>query len=189
MSTSPFTILIDTKEKNPWTFEHVPGGCGEGTIVVPREWQALGDGYGDYTIKGTESQTCRWRLVVERKSLSDLFGTILSRRRRFEIELENLNQMEYAAVIVEANLSTVLNYRPKYWEEMKFSMDRQMKKHRQVIGSIQAWQLRYPIIRWWFLPRKYAETWAYRLFARWWKDNKAPRSRVRPIMIKRKYTQ
>ena len=179
---SPFIILIDTKEKKPWLFENVPGHKGEGIIQVDWEWQSLGDGYGDYTIKGATNPITKWRLSIERKSIDDLFSTILSRRRRFEVELENLDSMEYAAVVVEASLHKVLSYRPKYWNEKQLPLDNQMSKHRQVIGSIQAWQLRYPNIRWWFLPRKHAETWVYRLLARFHKDRMQSCS-VRSILL------
>lgn len=171
MAVSPFTILVDTKEKDPWQFSAVPGHRGEGILTVPREWHSLGSGYGDYTIKGANSKSTKWRIVIERKSLDDLFSTILSRRRQFEVELENLSKMEYAAVVTEADLSTVLNYRPHYWGECEMDLATQLKKHRQIVGSIQAWQLRYPVIRWWFLPREYAEIWVYRLFDRFWRDH------------------
>ena len=185
MTTSSFTILIDTLEKRPWKFQNIPGYKGQGTIKVPREWHSLGHGYGDYTIKGADSETCRWRLVVERKSPSDLFSTILSRRRRFLIELGNLNVMEYAAVVVEANLSTIMGYFPTYWKKQGLSVESQMDKQRQVLGSIQAWQLRYPNVRWWFLPRKYADTWVYRIFHRFWEDKMkdSRKSKVRGILL------
>lgn len=170
MSTSPFTILVDVNEKRPWRFGSIPGPKGQGTITVPWEWYNLGHGYGDYTIKGATSKTCRWRLSVERKSPSDLYGTVLSRRRQFVTELENLNKMEYAAVVVEANLMTILNYNPPYWDSQGLPKEARMNKQRQVLGSIQAWQLRYPNIRWWFLPRKYCPIWVYRLLNRFWMD-------------------
>ena len=157
-------------EKRPWEFQDIPGYKGQGTIIVPREWHSLGNGYGDYTIKGAVSDTCRWRLSIERKSASDLYSTLLARRRQFEVELENLNKMEYAAVVVEANLGTILNYCPKYWEEQEISIESQLNKQRQVAASIQAWQLRYPTIRWWFLARKYCSIWVYRLLHRFWKE-------------------
>lgn len=170
MIVSPFTILIDTREVQPWKFQNVPGKKGEGTIVVPRKWQSLGNGYGDYTIKGAESQDCRWRMAIERKSLRDLYNTVLTRRRQFVTELENLNRMEYSAVVVEANLSTVLHYIMPHWKEQKLPLESQFSRRSSVVGSIQAWQLRYPTIRWWFLPRKFADIWAYRLLNRFWED-------------------
>ena len=170
-TTSPFTILIDTREVKPWTFKEIPGYKGEGKLVVKIKWQSLGHHRGDYTIKeAATSKNCRWRLAIERKSVSDLYSTILSRRRQFVTELEMLNSMEYAAVITEGSLIKVLNYTPKYWVDQKVSEEIRFNRRRSVAGSIQAWQLRYPTVRWWFLPRTAAETWAYRLMYRFWED-------------------
>jgi len=156
---SPFAILIDTREVHPWLFKDIPGMKGQGRIIVPCHWQSLGTGMGDYTIKGMEDAKTGWRISIERKSLPDLFSTILSNRARFVRELEKLNKMEYAAVVVEAPLEQVISYMPPYWRDMEIVPEKQMGKKRQVIGSIQAWQLRYGNIRWWFLSRSYVEIW------------------------------
>ncbi len=85
-------------------------------------------------------------------------------------EASTLNDMEYAAVVVECNLSAVLMHTPRHWTENKVSTKDQLAMQRSVIGSIQAWQLRYPNVRWWFLPRKYADVWVYRLLNRFYED-------------------
>jgi len=167
---SPFVILVDTRESMPWTFSNIPGLKNQGEIVVKTEWQCLGNKLGDYTIKGAESPSTGWRISIERKAINDLYSTILSRRLDFEVELECLNDMEYSAVVVEAPLEKVITYSPEYWKEMEFTPDQQISKRRIVVGSIQAWQLRYPNVRWWFLSRKYAEIWVYRLLYRFWED-------------------
>lgn len=184
ITVSPFTILIDTHEVKPWKFQKIPGLKGQGNIVVPREWKSLGIGQGDYTIKGCVGEAGRWRVSIERKSLQDLYATILTRRRQFERELETLNCMEYAAVVVEANLSQVFSYQMPHWDEQKVPLEKRMARQRSVVGSIQAWQLRFPVVRWWFLPRylnklgekgkkikvPFAEVWVYRLLYRFWED-------------------
>lgn len=172
MATSPFTILVDTREQRPWTFSKIPGYKGQGTLTVPCEWRSLGNGYGDYTILGAEHScpVTKWRISIERKSPGDLFSTILTRRQQFLTELVNLSNMEYAAVVVEANLSTVMSYFPPYWKKQNIPKDSQLNKQRQVLASIQAWQLRYPTVRWWFLPRKYAQVWVYRLLDRFYRE-------------------
>ena len=167
---SPFTILIDTRETHPWLFKDIPGLKSQGQIVVPTERHGLGTRLGDYTIDGAISLRSQWRISIERKSLNDLFSTILSNRDGFEEELENLNIMEYAAVVVEAPLEQVVSHIPQYWIEEEISPDKQLTKQRVVLGSIQAWQLRYPTVRWWFLSRSYAEIWVYRILHRFWED-------------------
>ena len=85
MATSPFTILVDTREQRPWTFKKIPGYKGQGTLNVPCEWQSLGNNLGDYTIKGADHPVTQWRVSIERKSGGDLFSTILNRRAQFII--------------------------------------------------------------------------------------------------------
>ncbi len=168
---SPFTILIDSREVHPWGFRDIPGKKGQGTIIVPRKWYSLGNHCGDYTIEGTHLPSHpHWKVSIERKSIGDLYSTILSRRANFVKELEILNDMEYSAVVVESNLTTVLSHRPLYWKEKGISVEDQFSMQRSVIGSIQAWQLRYSNVRWWFLPRKYAEIWVYRILNRFYED-------------------
>ena len=170
LTISPFVILVDTRETRPWLFANVPGLKNEGLIQVRTRWQCLGNSLGDYSIDGAQSNETGWKISIERKSLADLYSTILQRRSHFEKELENLNCMEYAAVVVEAPLEYVITYTPDYWIEMKVTPNVQIGRQRAVIGSIQAWQLRYPTVRWWFLTRKYAEIWCYRLLNRFWVD-------------------
>ncbi len=170
VTVSPFIILRDRKEQTPWKFTGIPGAAGQGQMVVKWEWYTMGTGNGDYSIKGAINGDGTPRISLERKSLNDLYGTILNGRGRFERELLQLNDMEYAAVIVEANLADVMSYRPNYWYENKVSMEAQLAKQRSVMGSIYAWQFRYPTIRWWFLPRRYAAVLAYRLLDRFYRE-------------------
>ena len=170
VTVSPFDILVDTQEKNPWKFTGIPGKAGQGRMLVKWHWYSMGTGNGDYSIKGAINGDGTPRVSLERKSLSDLYGTILSNRDRFVRELEQLNCMEYAAVIVEANLDSVMNFVPPWWKEKELSLDQQLAKQRSVLGSFYAWQFRYPTIRWFFTPRKYAAVLAYRLLERFYEE-------------------
>lgn len=51
---------------------------------------------GDYSISGFES-----RVAIERKSVGDFYHSIGSDRERFEREMIRLQQMEFAAVVIE----------------------------------------------------------------------------------------
>jgi len=167
---SPFTVLIDTKETTPWDFGNIPGPGGNTEIIVPVLYQGLGNGMGDYTIAGLTSSDTTWQMSIERKSIGDLFGTILARRERFVVELENLNDMAYAAVIVEAPLEKVITHYPQYWTDMEMTPDQQLSKQKQVIGSIRSWSMRYPRVDWWFISREFCPIWAYRLMDKFWTD-------------------
>ena len=86
------TIIVDTREQRPWTFEGQPG------ITLAR---AKLDA-GDYSVKGLEH-----RVAIERKSFSDLIGTIFRARARFYRELERLRAFEFRCVIVEAGIREI----------------------------------------------------------------------------------
>lgn len=171
VTVSPFDILIDTKEQKPWTFRGIPGNSGQGSILVKWYWESLGTGNGDYSIRGFIDSDGTPRVSIERKSLDDLYSTILSRRENFVRELTQLNDMEYSAIIVEAHLDQVMTHVPKYWKEMELTVDQQLGKQRSVMGSIYAWQYRYRNVRWWFIPRKYCSIVCYRLFSRFYEES------------------
>jgi len=81
VTVSPFEILIDTKEQKPWTFRGIPGNTGQGSILVKWYWESLGTGNGDYSIRGFIDSDGTPRVSIERKSLGDLYSTIISRLR------------------------------------------------------------------------------------------------------------
>jgi ERCC4-type nuclease len=125
-------------------------------IVVKTEKRALWvDGLADYTINGHER-----RIQIERKSISDLFGTLGQRRQKFEEEVARLHETcHYAAVIVEGSLRMV----------------REWQGHgpvpKSVEGTIRAWSMRYSRVHWHLRPTRFdAERKAVELFDRYWKD-------------------
>ena len=172
VTVSPFDILIDTREQKRWKFVGIPGNKGQGIILVKCHWYCLGLGNGDYSIKGYIKHDGTPRVSIERKALSDLYSTILSNRNNFVREIEHLNSMEYAAIIVETSgLDKVMTYLPHYWKTENISVESQLSKRRTVMGSIYAWQYRYPGVRWWFVPRKIAPIVCYKLLARFYEEN------------------
>jgi len=87
---------------------------------------------GDYSLEGLEDV-----VVVERKSLADLFGCIGRERERFERELQSLSKIPYPALVIEASMADVL-------AGARFS---EVHPHAAV-GSIIAWSVRYRIPVW-----------------------------------------
>lgn len=172
ITRSPFTVIIDTKETNPWSFDNIPGMKGEGRIEVPTRRMTMGTGMGDYGIAEARCAKACWQMSIERKSIDDLFGSILGRRRLLEEEMANLNRMKYAAVMVEGPLEKVITYHPSYWEDQGMTEEQQLSKQRVVIGTIRSWSMKYPRVDWWFLSRSMCPIWAYRLMWKFWKDYK-----------------
>ncbi len=167
VAVAPFTVVIDTREQLPWDFAAIPadahqGGESAGCVVVPVVVGTLGA--GDYSVQGWET-----RVAVERKSAADLVGTIGQGRERFERELERLAVMDFATVVVEAELSE-LKLNPPPHSQLQF---------KTITRSVQAWQQRYPRVHWMFLPgRRAAMLWGYRVLERWVKEREKGREGV-----------
>jgi len=105
-------IIIDTREQTPWRF---PGSVSVGLKT------------GDYSVVGMEDIA-----VIERKSLDDLVQSITWERERFERELTRMMQIRWRAVVVEAGLPDVVEWRYK-----------SMARPESVVGSVIALSLDY----------------------------------------------
>ncbi len=159
MTASPFTIAIDTREQLPYAFEKIEAPRKNSNkkekllyLDLPTKITTLRS--GDYSIVGHESS-----VAVERKSAEDLYSTVSQGRDRFTRELQRLNQMEIAWVVVESEFRELLESPPKF---TKFNPT-------ALVRSIDAWQVRYPRVHWWFVPSRIAgEVKTFRLLYRWW---------------------
>ena len=110
---------------------------------------------GDYSIDGFED-----RVAVERKSLSDLYGSLGTGRDRFEREMVRLKDFEFAAVVIEAPWSTIINKPPS----------RSRLKAVSVVATIIAWMQRYRV-HWITCPNRiFAEKITHRILDRWYRD-------------------
>ena len=113
-SREPVTVVIDTRERKPYSFPHSVSG----TLAA-----------GDYSIPGME------RLVaVERKTKQDAFSSLGSGRRRFEREMKRLAELNYAAVVIEANL-------PEFLQPPPFTR----MNPKAALNSILAWSVKYRV--------------------------------------------
>jgi ERCC4-type nuclease len=140
----PSTIVVDTREQTPFTFSSIRADAreGGGLLTIPTVRATLRS--GDYSLLGHETA-----VAIERKSKADLYGTVSAGRGRFERELTRLNAMTAAAIVVEAELSTLLADPPDF---TRYSP-------KSLIRSVMAWQHRYPRVHWWFVPgREVAES-------------------------------
>jgi DNA excision repair protein ERCC-4 len=153
----PFTILVDQREKAPFDFvgylaDQRHGGGG---MIVTCSSAHLKT--GDYTISGHED-----RIAVERKSREDAYGTIGQGRDRFEREIERLNAMPWAAVVVEDSLGHLIESPPVHSQ-----LD-----PKTIFRSVIAWQQRYPRVHWVFCDsRRLAEAYTLRALERYWRES------------------
>jgi ERCC4-type nuclease len=162
---SPFTVAIDTREQFPFTFQGLKADADKRNkpILIPTEIVTIRS--GDYSIIGYQN-----RIAIERKSLSDLYGTIGGSRERFENELARLNELEFAAVVIEAGWSSIVCDPPP----------KSKLNPKIVYRSIISWQQRFLRVHWWDCPtRSFAERTTYRMLHRFWKaDQKAKKQGV-----------
>lgn len=88
-------ILVDTREQLPWALS------GPGVRLRRATLKA-----GDYSILGASG---RGGVILERKSLADLFGTMSAGLERFRRELDRIAAVKprFAAVVVEATEAEV----------------------------------------------------------------------------------
>lgn len=168
----PFTIVIDSNEQAPYTFTgiSVDGDKHKRRWVVPttrkplftmhRKLITLHDnrgqftkGLADYSIDGREEE-----IQIERKSLTDLYGTLGQRRNEFEAEFARLQDCKYAAVIVEAEWSQIADNAPAGLNA------------KSIVRTMMSWNMRYGV-NWWCVPgRRVAEVTAFHILYKWWME-------------------
>ncbi len=141
LKPAPFTILVDNREQAPYRFAAIPRIFGYSMARVERVYLPT----GDYSVAGLET-----RFAVERKSAEDLFGTLGQHRQRFEAEVQRLSEMDFAAIIIEADLREI--WRPAdYWPEWRSRL-----LPKSIEGTLVAWSIRYPRVHWWTVGSRYA---------------------------------
>jgi len=168
----PFTVLIDSAEQFPFTFDGMKTDGSEESrrpLIVPTERICLGrhpDSLGDYS-----TDVGQGRCHIERKSMEDAQGTILgfhrddddgsTRRERFEQELRNLAEIEAGCVVVECTFDDLVRNAP---ETKKRSAAQNSKT---LFRSVVAYQQDYGV-PWLFCEnRRMAELATFRWLVRW----------------------
>lgn len=157
----PFTIIVDTREQFPYHFTGFRADTRQRyrPLVIPVKRAALKS--GDYSIDGFED-----RVAVERKSLSDLYGSIGGERDRFQREFERLAEYEYAAVVIEAGWPAILHHPPP----RNPSKNGRLLLPKHVYRTAIAWQQRFPRVHWWPCDtRNFAERTTFRILEMFWR--------------------
>lgn len=108
MKNEQFTIIVDTREQQPWMFDNY--------VVASKKLDT-----GDYSIEGLEHL-----LAVERKkSISEFANNITE--TRFKDVVERLSNIKYAFLLLEFDLEDVLIYPVgstvprRLWDKIKIS--------------------------------------------------------------------
>lgn len=161
----PPTILVDSNEQYPWVFNCIPTDKAEGDaswlikverakLYIPPFGREL-DKSADYSLRGFQH-----RIMVERKSKEDLFSTLGQRRDQFEQEIQLLNDIPIAAVVLECD-----------WSQIADGCRNSLLKPKTVNRTIHAWTQRYRNVHWWpCFSRQHAEITTFHIFRRFWID-------------------
>jgi hypothetical protein len=103
-----FTIIIDTREQQPWSFEHY--------TTASRKLDT-----GDYSIEGLENIVC----IERKKSISEVANNLTE--SRFIDVIDRMSKYKYAFLLLEFDLAQVLSYPVgstlprRLWDKIKIS--------------------------------------------------------------------
>ena len=114
-------IIVDSREQLPYEF----AGSRYSDVTIERGTLPT----GDYSLAGLED-----RIAIERKSLSDLTGTLTKGRQRFEKELERSRSLTYFGLVIECSLDDIRFHR----------YESHMNPH-SLLQSLTAYTIRYGV--------------------------------------------
>ncbi len=161
---SPFVVVVDTREQCPFAFGSI---TGDGGRVLEVTTCRAGLKTGDYSIQGLEDV-----VAIERKSKTDLYGTVGRGRARFKREVERLAAMEAPAVVLECDLASLLR-----------APGRSRVSPSSVLNSLIAWSVRHRIPVWPCPGRRFAEIVTYRLLRHFWAERERQRGEGEPDAV------
>jgi ERCC4-type nuclease len=108
MIDNSFTIIVDTREQQPWSFSNF--------VTANRKLDT-----GDYSIEGLESV-----LAIERKkSINEIANNITE--PRFKDVINRLSNMKYSFILLEFDLEDILiypigsNLPKRMWDKIKIT--------------------------------------------------------------------
>ena len=139
MKENDYTIVIDTREKEPYSFPCSTIRCGLKT--------------GDYSLVGLED-----RVSVERKRTEELFLCVGKERKRFEREMVRMSRFDYAALVVEGDLRELS--RPSNFSKVS---------PKAVINSLVSWSVQYGVHVYLAGNRELARALTLRILEKYWK--------------------
>lgn len=137
-------ILHDTREQAPYQFQRYPD------VTL----QAATLSTADYSLHGLTD-----RIGLERKSLSDLTGTLTSGRDRFTRECERGQGLDYFGLIIEASMEDVRNH--SYRSQMT---------PQSLLQALAAYSVRYNLHVHWCGSREGGEYMVYSLLQKYLRE-------------------
>jgi ERCC4-type nuclease len=150
-SIQNFTIIIDKQEKRlgirGYNFKTIKP---DPPLTIRAHLKT-----GDYSIKGLEN-----KITVERKTLTDLFGSTGNERKRFEREFERMKNFEYSALVIESSLAGIFTN----------PSSRSKMNPKVVFRTLISWSIKYGVCVWPAWNREAAERVTYLILKRYYDD-------------------
>lgn len=169
----PFSIVIDKQEKHPFTFQNIPSNSNTNNVPFQIEtaFEHLSN-LGDYTIRVPGYENGYPRIMVERKSLGDLYVS-MGKRENWEWRLGMMcEECEYAAVVCEADWAEIFENPPVHQ-----ITDGPHITPTIIHRTIQSWTDRFPRVHWFLYPgRDSAEVGTFWLLYRFYENIKEHKS-------------
>ena len=156
-------IIIDTKEQLPWLFDKT-----NHPLFDPFTYRFEHLETGDYSIVGmslpgaSEGPKNNPSITIERKSPSDLFGSVGRGRTNLEKEFERMSRFTFSAIITEIDILSIYTDPPPMSQ----------MRSKSVCHTLLSWAIRYGV-HW--IPcsnRMVAEKVCYLLLKQFWENNR-----------------
>lgn len=151
-----FIIVRDTREQIKWQFSNLPIRGYKQIQTIDKKLDQ-----GDYSIVGYED-----KFAIEKKSVSDLCGTLTGGHERFIREMERLKNYETSYIIIEGEFLQICLHLQKYGR---------LNSLTGIINSLLAYAYHYHIRVKFCKDMKTANEYAARKIVEYWelKQNKA----------------
>jgi len=171
LAVCPFVVAEDSREQSPWTFQAIV--IEKQQIIVRQERRTLST--GDYSIVGHEND-----IAIERKSASDLLGSITAGNFRFRREHERMARIVeaggFACVIVEGCMAAIC-------DELDDPNGGRQISSNTVLGIVATWPRRYHV-PWFFAgDRRRAELLGFRVMWKWYWERQKNETILQPLQL------
>ena len=124
------TVIIDTREQHELPFNNLHIQRGNTLPTIRKKLDV-----GDYSFVGYEDI-----IMIERKSVNDLYGTVLGGHERFKRELERAKNHKWKYLVIESTPGALYDY---------CRMFRDFRKYNQIIKILFKWASEYDLrVRW-----------------------------------------
>ena len=135
-------IIIDTRETLAYNFAWILSSKPKpAKSLIYKKLDTC-----DYSLQGYENQ-----VGIERKTLSDAFGSFGRNRKRLQREFERMSKFDYAAMVIESSLGNMFKNPPEHSQMTP----------KSVFRSLLSWSIKYNVFVWPCPDRAFAEKTTY----------------------------